>query len=625
MIFFVSFVAYACAAPPAASPWMSADYFNPVWSTPRLPDGTRDKAWLARANHAGLSLNRTDLIGNGSLTPGVAWKATPDSSIRMVNHWDNFDGSIERGYAWRSVFFEDGKFRKDWKLVEEYAQILASVRINAISINNVNVREGANWFITNQRGDLDNIRIINDIFRRYGIKTFIAINFAAPRVIGNLTTFDPLNESVISFWRNCTDQIYRTIPDFGGFVVKADAEGEPGPLQYGRSHSDGANLFGRLLRPYGGLCIWRCFVYNYRQDWRDRRTDRAKAAYEIFAPLDGTFADNVVLQIKNGPIDFQIKEPVSPLIGALRHTNQILEFQITQEYLGQQQHVVFLASLWSEVLNWRTYVRGLQSDRVADVIRLTSPNQSLSGIAGVGNVGLDLNWAGHKLAQANLYAFGRLCWDSALTPEQIAREWVELTFYNLSADDKESIVHLLTTSRDTYRAYTVPLGLGLCMCKPKFHYGPDIDGYEYDKWGAYHFADRDGLGPDRTAATGSGYTAQYAEEIALMYENIETCPDDDLLFFHRVNYTHRLHNNKTVVQHIYDEHFDGVKRVEEYQTAWNALRGKIEERDFLNVQARMTEQLNCARQWRDIVNTYFYRHSGVPDAKAGQSDRIIYA
>jgi alpha-glucuronidase len=361
---------------------MSSDYFNPVWTTPRLPDGTRDKTWLARAYASGYNLSNPDAIKNGSLTPGVQWKATPDAAIRMINHWDNIDGSIERGYSWRSIFFEDGQFRKDWKLIEEYAQILASVRINAVSINNVNVREGARWFVTNQHGELDNIKNITNIFAKYGIKTFISINFAAPRVVGNLTTFDPLNATVIEFWKNRTDEIYRIIPNFGGFVVKADAEGEPGPLQYGRSHADGANLFGRLLKPYSGICIWRCFVYNYRQDWRDRKTDRARAAYDTFLQLDGSFADNVVLQIKNGPIDFQVKEPVSPLLGALNRTNQILEFQITQEYLGQQQHVVFLAPLWVEVLNWKTYTPGVASDRVGDLISLTSPNQTFSGVAG---------------------------------------------------------------------------------------------------------------------------------------------------------------------------------------------------------------------------------------------------
>jgi alpha-glucuronidase len=602
---------------------MSADYFNPVWVTPRLSDGTRDKAWLTRAHSAGLKLDNVELIKNGSLTPGVGWKAAPDASLRMINHWDNFDGSTERGYSGRSIFFEDGQFRKDWALIEEYAQLLASARLNAVSINNVNVHDGARSFITNQHRELDHIKNITEIFAKYGIKTFIAVNFAAPRVVGNLTTFDPLNATVIEFWRNCTEEIYRKIPGFGGFVVKADAEGEPGPLQYGRSHADGANLFARLLKPHGGICIWRCFVYNYRQDWRDRKTDRAKAAYEIFVPLDGTFADNVVLQIKNGPIDFQIKEPVSPLLGALNKTNQMLEFQITQEYLGQQQHVVFLAPMWAEVLNWRTFTKGVASDRVGDLLRETSPVPAFSGLAAVGNVGLDLNWAGNKIAQANLYAYGRLCWDSQLTPEQIAREWVNLTFWNLTGDDQEAIVHILLTSRDTYRSYTVPLGIGLCMCKPGSHYGPDIDGYEYDRWGAYHFADRYGLGPDRTT-TGSGYTSQYQDEIKLVYDNVETCPDEDLLFFHRVNYTHRLHSRKTVIQHIYDEHFDGVKRVEEYMSIWSGFVGKIEERDFLNVLGRFREQLSSAMQWRDIVNTYFYRHSGIGDDRQGEAGRVIY-
>jgi alpha-glucuronidase len=596
---------------------MGSDYYEPCWQTSHLAEGNRDRAWLTKAT----------VTGAGEPTPGVAWKPVPDAAIRMVNHWDNFDGTVERGYSGRSIFFEDGRFREDWQLIDEYAELLASVRINAISINNVNVREGARWLITNTFGHLDKLKVVNDIFAKHGIKTFIAINFSAPRVVGGLKTSDPLDERVVQFWTERVAEIYAAIPGFGGFVVKADAEGEPGPLQYGRSHGDGANMFGRILAPYGGLVFWRCFVYNHEQDWRDRRTDRAKAAYDNFQHLDGTFADNVILQIKNGPIDFQVKEPVSPLFGALAKTNQVCEFQITQEYLGQQQHICYLAPLWKEVLDFRPGGNKgtgapFGAATVAESLRLGSPDGHY-GFAAVSNVGLDANWTGHKFAQANLYAYGRLCWDASLTPEQIAAEWVELSFIDETPGAKDLIRDVLLTSRDTYRLYTVPLGIGF-MCRPGHHYGVDVDGYEYDRWGTYHFADRDGIGVDRTAATGSGFTGQFFPETAAGYESLETCPDEDLLFFHHVPYTHVLHSGKTVIQHIYDSHFEGALRAAKYLADWEEAAGQINPIDHKNVRDRLFEQVASANQWRDVVNTYFLRHSGIADERAGELNREIY-
>ncbi len=596
------------AGQPPLSPWMNQDYDKPNWEI----SNSRDKAWLRNDERIELS--------------DVYWKEEADSSIRMIDHWDNFDGTVERGYSGRSIFFEEGKFREDWGVIEDYARLLASIRINAIAINNVNVRDGACWFLSNKYGYLDKIKIINDIFAKYHIKTFISVNFAAPKIVGGLGTNDPLNPDVQDFWSKCSEEIYSIIPDFGGYVIKADAEGEPGPLQYGRTHSEGANMLGKTLAGYGGVVIWRCFVYNHKQDWRDRKTDRGKAAYEIFYPQDGKFDDNVILQIKNGPIDFQIKEPVSPLFGALNKTNQIIEFQLTQEYLGQQQHVVYEGDIFKEVLNWDVenggYKECRSDTRVSKVIKENSVVSQNSGIAAVGNIGLDNNWTGNKLAQVNLYAYGRLAWDTSLSSEQIVREFIDLSF-NVDDEAKEILVNIIMTSRDTYRNYTVPLGLGF-MCRPGHHYGVDVDGYEYDAWGTYHFADRNGLGVDRTKDTGSNYVSQYSQRVCEMYNNLSTCPDEDLLFFHHVPYTHILKSGKTVIQHIYDTHFKGVEIVEKYIKDIKKIETQLSQTDYENIYSRLQEQLRQAIQWRDVINTYFLRHSGVEDEFSKSLERNIF-
>ena len=405
--------------------------------------------------------------------------------------------------------------------------------------------------------------------------------------------------------------IYEEIPDFAGFVVKADSEGEPGPFTYGRDHDEGANMLARAVRPYGGLIIWRCFVYDCAQDWWNRKADRARAAYDIFKKLDGHFEDNVILQIKNGPIDFQIREPVSPLFGALEKTNQILEFQITQEYTGHQKDVCYLVPMWKETLDFDTkYGDGLT---VNDAVRNHSQIRSRSGIAGVGNVGMDSNWTGNKLAQANLYGFGRLSWDNGLSPEEIAGEWVRQSFC-LTAEEEDRVTALLCTSREVYEDYTCPLAVGF-MCRPKIHYGVDVDGYEYDRWGTYHYADRDGVGRDRTVKTGTAYTRQYSDPRFEEYEDLSTCPDELLLFFHHVPYTHVLQSGKTVIQHIYDTHFRGVEKVLEYQALWDSLKDSLDEESYFNVKERLAWQYENAVNWRDQVNTYFYRKSGIPDEK----------
>lgn len=537
----------------------------------------------------------------------------PSQSIRMLNHWDNFDGSIERGYAGASIFYSQNQFRNDEKLLRQYAGLLASIGINALSINNVNVHKVETTFITEAR--LKEIKPIADIMSEYGIQLFLSINFAAPMLIGSLDTADPADPQVAAWWQGVAATVYQMIPQFGGFVVKADSEGEPGPFTYGRNHTDGANMLAQAVKPFGGIVIWRCFVYNCQQDWRDRSIDRAKAQYDNFVELDGKFAENVILQIKNGPIDFQVREPVSPLFGALKKTNQILEYQITQEYTGQQKHIFYLLPMWKTVLDFDTGYPGADSRSAAvrDVIRTNSPVKANSGISAVVNVGMDSNWTGHKLAQANLYGYGRMIWDNRLDSAAILKEWVALTF-DLPPEQAEVLEQIMLSSGETYEYYTAPHGIGF-MVAPNHHYGPAVDGYEYDRWGTYHFADRLGIGVDRTLATGTGYTRQYSDLHFAEYENLSTCPDELLLFFHHVPYTYVLKSGKTLIQSIYDTHFEGVERVEQYIRDWDSLKNELDAGSYQNVKERLQEQYRCAREWRDQINTYFYRKSGIPDEK----------
>ncbi|HPU62574.1 MAG TPA: alpha-glucuronidase family glycosyl hydrolase [Mobilitalea sp.] len=553
-------------------------------------------------------------ISQGISVRGLDINENPKNNIRMLNHWDNMDGSIERGYSGKSFFFADDEILINER-TKDYARLIASVGINAAAINNVNVHEAATELITERY--LSKLRTMADIFAGYGIKLFLSINFAAPIEIGGLPVSDPLDENVQKWWKDCVKKIYEYIPNFGGFLVKADSEGRPGPFTYGRTHADGANMLARTLKPFGGLLIWRCFVYNCMQDWRDYKTDRAKAAYDNFIGLDGQFDDNVVLQIKNGPMDFQVREPVSPLFGGLKKTNMILEVQAAQEYTGQQIDVCYLIPMWKEVLNFETYAKE-DGARVADIVSGKAYNQTNCGMAAVSNTGNDFNWTGHDLAAANLYGFGRLAWNTELTSEQIAMEWIKLTFPH---EDKviHTVFNILMKSWSVYEKYTSPLGIGW-MVNPGSHYGPNVDGYEYDRWGTYHRADRNGLGVDRTVRSGTGYTGQYNEPNASMYENIETCPEELLLFFHYVRYDYKLKSGKTLIQHIYDTHFEGAEEVEKMVREWEELKGLIPDDVYERVRKRFYMQLENAREWRDRINTYFYRKSGVKDEKG----RTIY-
>ena len=531
----------------------------------------------------------------------------PDNNLRMLNHWDNMTGDIERGYSGSSFFFKKEEILINDRTLD-YARLAASVGINGVVINNVNVRgAAASGLITDRY--LDKLRELSDIFAGYGIKLFLSANFAAPIEIGGLSTADPLDEGVAVWWKECVKNIYHKIPDFGGFLIKADSEGRPGPFTYHRTHADGANVLAKALKPFGGILIWRCFVYNCQQDWRDYKTDRARAAFDNFTCLDGLFDDNVILQIKNGPMDFQVREPVSPLFGSLKNTNMILEVQAAQEYTGQQKHVCYLIPMWKEVLKFNTYA-AQEKATIADIVSGRTYNQTNCGMAAVSNTGDDYNWTGHDLAAANFYGFGRLCWNTGLSSEQIASEWIRQT---LPQDEKvfQVTMNILLGSWSTYEKYTSPLGIGW-MVNPNHHYGPNVDGYEYDKWGTYHRADRDGMGVDRTI-NGTGYASQYHEPNASMYENKETCPEELLLFFHYIRYDYVLKTGKTLIQHIYDTHFEGVEEVRRMVENWKSLKGLIQDEIYHRVLERLNIQLESSEEWRDRINTYFYRKAGVED------------
>lgn len=541
----------------------------------------------------------------------------PENPLRMLNHWDNTDGSIERGYAGNSFFFDDHKLIIDER-TRDYARLLASVGINGTVINNVNVRGAATELITERY--LPELSKLAKLFGEYGIKLYLSLNFAAPIELGSLPGCDPLDGKVQSFWKKKMKEVYAAVPSLGGFLVKADSEGRPGPFTYGRDHAEGANMLARAVRPYGGLIIWRCFVYNCRQDWRDRKTDRARAGYDNFMPLDGQFDDNVILQIKNGPMDFQVREPVSPLFSGLKATNMMLEVQAAQEYTGQQKHLCYLVPMWKEVLDFKTYAAekgGEGADMVADIVSGRLYGQKNCGMAAVANTGNDENWTGHDMAAANFYGFGRLAFDAGLTAEEIAKEWIRCT-YGCNREIMDCMLPMLLSSWETYEKYTSPLGIGW-MVNPSHHYGPNVDGYEYDRWGTYHYSDCHGMGVDRTMA-GTGYVAQYREPNRSMYADVKTCPEELLLFFHHVPYTYELKTGKTLIQHIYDSHFEGAMQAQNMLLNFDSLKHTLPPGDFERIHTRLKIQADHAKEWRDRINTYYFRISGIPDEKG----RTIY-
>jgi alpha-glucuronidase len=526
-------------------------------------------------------------------------KSQPSIPVRWVNHWDNLDGSIERGYGGRSIFWDNGVARADLGRVNDYGRMLASLGINGASINNVNVnpRILAPDFLP------EIVRIASTL-RPWGVRTVLSVDFGSPQKIGGLDTFDPLDPRVIVWWKAKTDEIYRAVPDLGGFIIKADSEGRVGPSAYGRTHADAANVVARALKPHGGMIFYRGFVYDNKMDWRNLKNDRARAADDNFRALDGRFDDNVVIQIKNGPIDFQVREPASPLFGTLAKTKQAIELQITQEYMGQARHTVFLVPMWKEALDFDLHV----GDRATPV------KSRVNAVVGVSNVGLDDNWFGNHMSQANLYGFGRLAWNPDLSARQIAEEWTRLTFGS-DSNVIRTIVYMQLKSWRTYENYTGPLGLQTLTDITGNHYGVNVEASERNGWGQWHRADEHGVGMDRTVATGTGYIGQYTPAVARMYESLATCPDDLLLFMHHMPYTYVLHSGKTVIQYLYDSHYEGAEAVEGYVRGWKSLRGRVDDQRYREILAQLEYQAGQAEVWRDAVSNWFLRASRIPDAK----------
>jgi len=553
-------------------------------------------------------------VATGDDTFRLNETSNPAASVRWVNQWDNLDGSIERGYGGRSIFFENNNVVADLTRAGEYARLLASVGINGCTVNNVNANPRA---LTSEF--LPQIVRIAEVFRPWGVKLSLSVDFASPKTIGSLDTFDPLDPRVIQWWQAKTDEIYRLIPDFAGFVLKADSEGRAGPASYGRTHAQAANLLANALKPYGGILIYRGFVYDHHADWRNLKNDRARAAYDNFQPLNGQFAGNALVQVKYGPIDFQAREPVSPLIGALTKTNQTLELQITQEYTGQQRHLCYLAPMWKQILDFDLRVGGARTP-VNELVSGKTFQRPLGGFVGVANVGRDANWLGSDLAMANLYAFGRLAWQPSLSAEEIAREWVRQTF----GTDKrvvDIVTKLEMESWRVYEGYTGPLGLGTLTDILRGHYGPNIESAERNGWGQWIRADHEGIGMDRTVATGTGFIGQYPPDVAHLYESLQECPDELVLFMHHLPYTYVLHSGKTIIQHIYDSHYAAAEAAQQFPLRWRALEGLIDEDRFAAVLNRLEYQAGHAIVWRDAICNWFLRESGIPDA-AGRAGRF---
>ncbi|HEY3742268.1 MAG TPA: glucosiduronase, partial [Bryobacteraceae bacterium] len=538
------------------------------------------------------------MIAAGEPLANLNIEQSPHEPIRWVNHWDNLDGTIERGYGGRSIFWDNGTIRADLTRVNEYGRLLASVGINACSINNVNANIRA--YDTPM---LPELKRVAAAFRPWGVRMALSLDFGSPKSLGGLDTFDPADPRVIKWWADKVDEIYAAIPDLAGFVLKADSEGRVGPSAYGRTHADAANVIARPTKRHGGVLFYRGFVYDHHMDWRNLKNDRARAAYDNLHPLDGQFDDNVIVQIKHGPIDFQVREPVSPLFAGMPKTRKSIELQITQEYFGQGRHTVFLVPMWKEALDFDMRVDNKPS-----------PLKSLvQAFAGVSNVGLDDNWFGNNMSQANLYGYGRLAWNPDLSSKQIIDEWTRLTFRN-QPRIIETISKIQLESWHNYENFSGNLGLQTLTEMTGTHYGPSVEASERNGWGQWHRSDANGSGMDRTVATGTGYIGQYPPEVAHMYESLKDCPDDLLLFMHHVPYTYKLHSGKTVIQHIYDAHYEGAAAAQQNVPAWKRLRGMVDERRYDEVLAQLEYQAGHAEEWRDSIVSWFLKTTGIPDA-----------
>ena len=559
------------------------------------PSTSSGTACITAKNEIGL------LYGAYAYLRGETTVSKPFYKLRILNHWDNLNGTIERGYAglsifWkgkdggksrfgRTIFVEDPDQPIDADLIKEYARANASIGINGTVLNNVNASPKMLSDIY-----INKVKQYADILRPYGIKVYLSVNFASPMTIPakgfnkgkTLKTADPLNPQVKAWWKAKAKEIYAQIPDFGGFLVKANSEGQPGPFDYHRTHADGANMLADAVKPFGGIIMWRSFVYGAAHAGEDR----VKQAVSEFAGLDGKFRDNVILQSKNGPLDFQPREPYAPIFDNIHKTKQMAELQITQEYLGQSRHLVYLAPMWREFFGF------------------VAP-EKLVGIAGVANIGLDTNWCGHHFSQANWYAFGRLAWDPNLTSEQIANEWLEQTF---NVPQSETLKSVMLRSREACVDYMMPIGLHHIFAFDE-HYGPEPNGFipSYPiEWCPvyYHKANNDSIGFDRTH-TGSNATAQYREPYCSIYDNINTCPERYLLWFHRVPWSYRLKSGRTVYEEMAYRYTRGVNEVEDFIRVWNEAKPYIDDQRWQEVDARLQHQLENAKQWRQVCLDYF--------------------
>jgi alpha-glucuronidase len=533
-------------------------------------------------------------------------RQTPSASVRWVDEWDNPDGSIERGYAGRSIFFDAGHVRTDLTRAQEYARLLASVGIDGCNINNVNAD-----LQTLSTEHLHEFARVADAFRPWGVRLSLSIDLSSPQIVGGLNTFDPLDPRVIAWWDKKIAEIYNVIPDFAGFTVKADSEGRVGPSQYGRTPADAANALARALKPHGGIVLYRGFVYNNHLDWHDLKADRARAGYDNFAKLDGKFEPNVIIQIKHGPIDFQAREPVSPLFSALQHTNTAVEVETTQEYTGQQRHMVWLVPMWKWALDTDMHADG-RATPVKEIVEGKSFHRPLGGFVSVVNVGLDANWLHHPMAMANLYGYGRLAWNPNEPAEQIIDEWTRLTWGNDAKVDS-TIDEMQLASWHNYESYTGPNGMGTLTDILGYHFGPGIESAERNGWGQWFRGEKDGIGMDRTTTTGTGYIGQYPPELAAKYESLATCPDDLLLFFHHVPYVYLLHSGKTLVQSIYDSHYAGALAAAEYVVQWNSLRELVDAERYNKTLDLFNYQAGHALVWRDAIDNWFEKISEIPD------------
>jgi len=536
---------------------------------------------------------------------------SPKIQKRVLNHWDNLDRTVERGYAGFSIW--------DWHLLpglikpeyKDYARANASIGINGTVVTNVN----SNALILTPHY-IEKVKALADVFRPYGIQIYLTARFSAPMEIGNLSTADPLDEKVRKWWKDKADEIYKEIPDFGGFLVKADSEGQPGPFQYNRTHVDGANMLAEAVAAHDGIIMWRAFVYS-----EEDPDDRAKQAYDQFLPYDGKFADNVLVQVKNGAIDFQPREPFHPMFGAMPDTPLMMEFQITKEYLGFSSHLVFLPKLFQEVLEEQTFYKNEKST-VAKVIDGSESNKKLTGIAGVANIGTEKNWTGHPFGQADWYGFGRLAWNPYLDAEAIAEEWLKINF-STEEEFVKPMTKLLIDSREAVVNYMTPLGLHHIMAT-SHHYGPGpwVDDLGRPDWNPtyYHKATKDGVGFDRTES-GSDALSQYAEPIIAKYKTPETTPEKYLLWFHHLPWDYKMENGKTLWENLALHYQKGVNQVKEMQSTWKGMQKFVNEEEFEKTKMLLQIQLEEAEWWRDACLSYFQTFSnkklpkGVPAPK----------